>query len=205
MISVLTSLYVVANLIPISVFVGGAGFITAGVILLPVIAKLLKPKEAVVVAAIASLILFLLQLSIMPIYGFYGLIIPVAGILFGSLGAHKSYLYPAVYIVFGAVFYLLLSGGIFLWVFPYLVAASLSIAYEIIPNRRDNRAIEFLVHSLDSTICELSTMTIGSIAILHIPAQLWIVILPAMLFERSVAVLGSVSLLGALGKVRIRL
>src|SRR5437899_11534718 len=97
LVALLSSLYVVANAIPIDAFIGGAGFITAGIILLPVLARLLRPKDSVVMALLASLGLLVFQLSVVPVFGFYGLLIPSSAIVIGSLGTYRSFIYPLLY------------------------------------------------------------------------------------------------------------
>ncbi len=111
LVALLGSLYVSANAIPIDAFIGGAGFITAGIIMLPVIAGLLRPKDAIVAAVLASIGLVAFQLSFIPIFGFYGLLVPTLAIAFGSLGFHRSLLYPSAHLVFGASWYVIFSGG----------------------------------------------------------------------------------------------
>jgi len=201
LISTLTALYIAANAIPISAFIGGAGFITAGIILLPVIARLLRPKEAVVVAIFAPLVLFTLQLSIIPVFGFYGMLIPALGIIFGSLGFHKSYVYPTAYVAFGAFWYIIFSNGTPLWLAPYFVVIAMAIADQVRPFKVSKRA-DVLLHSFDATMCELVTMNIGSISLLRLPGDLWTIITPFMFFERTVAVIGASSILLAVMRIK---
>jgi len=201
LVSLLAALYIAASALPIDAFIGGAGFITAGIILLPVVARLLEPWESVVFAVAASLGLLALQLSVIPVFGFYGMLIPAFALVLGSLGYHKSYLYPAAYIMFGALWYVLFSGGTFLWLAPYLIALGLAIANQFRPFRRGQR-LEVVLHSLLVTMCELVTLNIGSISILHLPGLLWTVITPFMFVERTVAVVGATSILFALIRVK---
>lgn len=198
------SLYIVSNAIPISTFIGGAGFITAGIIILPIVARLLNPKEAILAAIIAPLALFFFQLSIIPIYGFYGMLIPSSAILIGSLGFNKSDLFPIAYTLFGAIFYLLYSNGTILWLLPYVISILLSLANYFRPFKLGEKK-EVITHSLQVTICELTTMTIGSITLLNLKGEIWSVILPFMLYERSVAVISSTIITLSLIRVRSRI
>jgi hypothetical protein len=150
LVSVLIALYIAANAVPIDAFIGGAGFITLGIILLPVIARLVRPRESLIVAVAAPLGLFALQLSIIPVFGFYGLLIPASAIVFGSLGFYRSYLIPAAYIAFGAVWYVEFSNGTLLWLLPYFLAIALAIANQIRPFALGGK-IEVLVFSLLTT------------------------------------------------------
>lgn len=199
LVALFVSLYVAANAVPIDAFIGGAGFITLGIVLLPVIAGLLQPRFAVVAAVLASISLFVFQLSIVPILGFYGLLVPTLGIMFGSLGFHKSLLYPSAYIAFGAFWYVMFSGGTLFWLLPYAITLGLGLA-------KQSTLIEFgkksylTILCLNATMCELVTMNIGSISILHLPAPVWLIITPFMFLERAVAVVGSSSVLLALSR-----
>jgi hypothetical protein len=201
LVAVLTALYVVANAIPIDAFLGGSGFITAGIVLLPVMARLVRPREAVVLAVLAPLGLLAFQLSVIPAFGFFGLAIPALAILLGSLGSYKSYLLPASYIMFGAVWYFLFSGGTLLWLAPYGVAVVISVAQQ---GRlfRGSKRWETLVHVVDTTMCELVTMNILSVSLLQLPGGLWTVITPFMFLERGVAVVGGTSIISILARIK---
>jgi len=201
LIAALTALYIAGNTVPISAFVGGAGFITAGIILLPVIARLLRPREAVVAAVLASLGLFALQLSIIPVFGFYGMLVPALGITLGSLGFHKSYLYPSAYVAFGAFWYVAFARGTPLWLTPYFLVIGLAVADQA-KHFEVGRRLDVVLHSLDTTMCELVTMNLGSISLLNLTGAIWTIITPFMFFERAVAVLGASSILLALGRAK---
>jgi hypothetical protein len=47
-------------------------------------------------------------------------------------------------------------------------------------------------------MCELASITIGSITILHLPGSLWMIIAGFMFFERGVATVGSSLVIKAL-------
>jgi len=201
LVALFSSLYVVANAIPIDVFIGGAGFITAGIILLPVLARLLRPRDSVVMALLASLGLFVFQLSVVPVFGFYGLLIPSSAIVIGSLGTYRSYLYPLSYVLFGAAWYLLFSGGTPAWLVPYLISILLLAVVQSRP-ARVSKSTELVTHCLGTTMCELVTLNIGSVSLLHLPSELWTVITPLMFLERTVAVVGGSTILIALVRVK---
>lgn len=199
--ALLVSLYVAANSVPIDAFIGGAGFITVGIILLPVVAGLLKPRDALIAAVLASIGLLALQLSIIPVFGFYGLLVPTLGMTLGSLGIHKSLVYPAAYIVFGTLWYALFSGGTILWLVPYALTIGL-VAIKQTRLVKLGKKGDLMIYCLSTTMCELVTMNIGSISLLHLPGQVWLIITPFMFAERAVAVVGSSSIL--LGLLRIK-
>lgn len=196
-----TALYVASNAIPISAFIGGAGFITAGIILLPVLARLLKPREAILVGILAPLGLFAFQLSLIPVFGFFGMLIPATALIFGSLGFHRSYLIPTAYAVFGLAWYVLFSGGTFLWLLPYFILIAFALMNQVRHFTKGGKW-DILLHGLATTMCELVTMNIASISILHLSGGLWSLITPVMYFERSIAVAGSGIILLSLMRVK---
>jgi hypothetical protein len=166
-----------------------------------VLARLLKPKEAIIVAILAPLSLFAFQLSLIPVFGFFGMLIPAMALILGSLGFHRSYLIPTAYVVFGLVWYVLFSGGTFLWLLPYFIVIALALSNQFRRFAKGGKW-EILLHSLEVTVCELVTMNIGSVSILRLPGGLWLLITPVMYFERGVAVIGSAVILLALIRVK---
>lgn len=204
MVAVLTALYVAANSVPIDAFIGGAGFITAGIIILPVIARLVRPVESLVVAIAAPLGLYVFQLSVIPIFGFYGMLIPSIAIVLGSLGFYKSPLVPAAYVAFGAIWYVLFSGGTLVWLIPYFLVLAM-VGVNQIQRFTSGSRTEVVYFCLLVTMCEQVTMNIGSISLLQLPGNLWTLIAPFMFIERTVAVVGSSSVLAALIRVRTTL
>ncbi len=165
------------------------------------VTRLVRPRESLVVALVVPLGLFVFQLSIIPVFGFYGMLIPASAIVLGSLGFHRSYLIPATYIGFGAAWYVAFSNGTLVWLIPYAVAIILAVVNQFRPKASGTR-IEVLTYSLLVTMCELVTMNIGSVSILHLPGGLWTIIAPFMFLERTVAVIGATSVLVALIRVR---
>jgi len=200
LIAVLAALYVASNVIPISVFIGGAGFITAGILVLPVVAGLLRPTDAAGAAIASALGLFAFQLSYVPIFGFYGLVIPATGMFLGALSFRKSPLIPATYVALGAAWYVSFSHGTLLWLLPYGAAIALSIGSTL---RMLGGSGNLLTHCVNATTCELVTMNIGSISLLLLPGELWSFITPFMLFERALAVAGSYLILLSLKRINI--
>jgi hypothetical protein len=200
LIAVLAALYVASNVIPVSVFIGGAGFITAGILLLPVVAGLLRPTDAAGAAIASALGLFAFQLSYIPIFGFYGLVIPAAGMILGALGFRKSPLIPATYVALGAAWYISFSHGTLLWLLPYGGAIALSVGSAL---RMFGSSGKLLTHCVNATTCELVTINISSISLLLLPGELWLFITPFMLFERALAVAGSYLILLTLARTNI--
>lgn len=200
----LTAMYVGANLIPIDAFIGGAGFITAGIIILPVAARLLRPTEALVFAVIAPVGLLAFQLSLIPLFSFYGMLIPSVAVLLGSLGRRVSYAIPAAYVTFGAAWYLAFSGGTPLWLAPYVAILAFTLVNQVRPWARGTK-LEVALGCGLTTMCEQVTMNIGSISVLGFHGIIWSVIAPFMFVERTVAVLGSSLVVLALIPLKDRL
>lgn len=195
-VAALSALFVVASVIPISSFIGGAGFISLSLIFVPVMAYLFKPKAAALSALVGCAVVYVLQIGIGPIFGPVSLLIPPAGAVLGSVSfrSRVGTLASCVYVLLGGAIYTVMSGGTMLWLVPYLaVLASLPLV--VYSTRWRILALCFY-----STMCELSTMTLASITILKLPSTLWLIICPFMFYERTVATVGSFLLISGLRK-----
>lgn len=192
----LSAIFVIASAIPVSAFIGGAGFVTLGIVLVPVIARILKPKAALISGVAGSLAVYGLQFATAPVFGLYSLLIPTSGIFLGSIAFHHKIgpIAPWTYVLFGAIFYAAFSGGGYLWLAPYLLVL---VTFPLV--LRMNR-FRLPLLCLYSAMCELVTMTLGSISILRLPGPLWNVIVPFMLYERAVATAGSFLVISGVGK-----
>lgn len=192
----LSALFVVASVIPISSFIGGAGFISLSLVFVPVMAFLLKPKAAAVSALVGSMVGYVLQIGIGPIYGPVSFLIPTVGAMLGSIGfrSRVGAMIPWGYVLFGGAFYFFLSGGTLLWLVPYLVVLA-SLPLVIFPSRW-----RIMILCFYATMCELATMTLASITILQLPGSLWSLISPLMFYERTVATVCSFLLISGLRK-----
>jgi len=192
----LSTIYAVASLIPISAFLGGAGFITLGIVIVPVIAYLLRPKAAFVSGLVGSLVVYVLQIGVGPVYGLVSLLIPTLAAMFGSTGFHSKtgVMLPWGYVLFGGLFYFYTSAGTLLWLLPYLLVL-VSLPLALLGGRW-----QVLVLCLYTTMCELVTMTLASITILHLPGALWALITPLMFYERGFATVGSFLVITGLRK-----
>ncbi len=200
-IAVLSALFVIASVIPVSTFIGGAGFITLGIVLVPVIARMLRPWPALISGLVGALAMYALQLATAPIFGPISILIPMSGILLGSVGFHHRLgcAIPWGYVLFGAVYYFSFSRGTLLWLAPYLIVI-LSLPIVITESK-----FRLPLLCLYSTLCELTTMNIASIGILRLPGPLWSVITPLMFFERTVATAGSYMVISGIIKAMPRM
>ena len=91
MTAIWAAVYAVALLIPFSQFIGGAGFITLGIIMVPVFCKMLKPVSAMVAGVFGMVIAASIGAAIVPVYGLFSFVIPLTAGLLGSLAFHYRF------------------------------------------------------------------------------------------------------------------
>lgn len=197
-IALLAALYAAASFLPISVYIGGEGFITANVVILPLIAYVLDPLLAALTAGLGSIAMYAAGASITPIYGIMTPLVPLSGALIGSL-AKKSRFAAVPWMLLGIVSYLVWSGGTALWVLFYLVPMGTAL----IPHRW--RGVQVLNVCAAASIAELVAMDLGSIFLLGFQGFLWLIILPFAVYERAVAIVGSYLLVRVFDRYRARL
>src|SRR2546426_8219106 len=94
LVALLSSLYVVANAIPIDAFIGGAGFITAGIILLPPLGRLFRPKKSGFIGPFPPLWFFLFPRFLCPGFWFFRLLVSSSALRLWVLGDNPSYSLP---------------------------------------------------------------------------------------------------------------
>ena len=188
LISLLAALYAVLSYLPISIFIGGEALITANIIILPLIVYVLDFSEAVVTSVIGALAMFFTNTAIAPVYGPFAILIPVIGVVFGSL-SKKISVASLPWIIFGVISYVLYSGGNLLYLSLY--AGGIFVSILAVKSSR----FKTINCCVSTTLCELIAMDIGCIYLLDFPSELWIIILPFAVYERTVAVLGSTSLI----------
>ena len=183
--------YIIATFIPLTPFIGGPGFITIEIVMLPIIAALLRPVPALATVFVGSLGMALGQPSFYQLFGLPGLLIPLVAVGSGSLAFHYRLgpFIPWAYVLTGAVYYITLSkGGTLFWLVPYfLVIVSLPAAFRF----RDNPRIGLLTFYIAMT--EQVTLNILSISLLSLTGPVWSVITPLMYVERAIATLGGVT------------
>jgi hypothetical protein len=193
----LGAVYVITAYLPFSKFIGGPGFLTLEIIMLPIIAALLRPPLALAAVFVGGLVAALGQVSFTTAFGPFGLLIPLIAVGTGSIAFHYRLgpILPWAYILAGAVYYLALSkGGTLLWLAPYFfVIVSIPLIFRV----RDNPRIGLL--SFYTTMAELVTLNILSISIIGLPGASWLGITPFMYFERTLATIG-----GATGIVALK-
>jgi hypothetical protein len=192
----LAAVYIVSSFLPLTPFIGGPAFITLAIVMVPVIAALLRPLLATVTIAVGALGMLLAQTSLFQVFGFPGLLIPVAAVALGSLAFHykQGPILPWTYVLVGAIFYVTFSnGGTILWLIPYaLVILSLPIMM------RAKGTLRIGGLSLYAAMSEQVTMNILSITVLGLVGPVWSVITPFMYSERALATLGGSAVIVAL-------
>jgi hypothetical protein len=191
-------IYAVLTLIPFSQFIGGAGFITLSVIIAPVIAYFLKPHYAFVAGLIGGLLISVFMIGYGQILPGYAVLIVLLPITLGSIAMHYKSLrwLPALWLVFQACDYLFAYQfqATPIWLTHYIIGILISLAATAIPKLHS----VWLVFPI--TMVENSMLNIGSIHILGLPADLWIIIFPVSLVERIIAAVGAAVVIAALEK-----
>src|SRR5437879_11173998 len=136
----LAATYIITTFIPLTPFIGGPGFITLEIVMLPIIAALLRPIPALATVFVGSLGMALGQPSFYQVFGLPGLLIPLIAVGAGSLSFHYRLgpFIPWAYVLTGAVYYITLSkGGTLFWLVPYfLVIVSLHVAFRLTSHPR---------------------------------------------------------------------
>ena len=193
----LAATYVITTFVPLTPFIGGPGFITLEIVMVPIIAALLRPIPALATVFVGSLGMALGQPSFYQVFGLPGLLVPLIAVGAGSIAFHYRLgpVIPWAYVLVGAVFYLGLSrGGTLFWLVPYfLVIISLPASFRL----KDNPRIGLL--TFYTAMTEQVTLNILSITLLSLTGPAWSVITPLMYLERTVATLG-----GAAGVVALK-
>src|SRR2546428_6279563 len=114
----LAAIYAVTTYLPLSKFIGGPGFITLEIVMLPIIAALLRPLLALAAVFVGSLVAALGQSSFTFTFGPVGLLIPLIAVAAGSIAFHYRIgpVVPWLYVLAGAAYHLALSsrGTLFL-------------------------------------------------------------------------------------------
>ena len=184
----IAALFVVSSFYPLTPFIGGPGFITVEILLLPVIAALLRPALATATAFVGSLGMALGQPSFYQVFGLVGLLVPIVAVAAGSIAFHykQGPLVPWAYVLVGALFYIALSqNGTLFWLIPYgLVIFSLPFALKL----KGNPRIALLCFY--TAMSEQVTLNILSISVLGLVGPIWAVITPFMYSERALATIG---------------
>lgn len=193
--ALLGAVYIATNWMPFSSYIGGAGFITASVIMVPVVAALLRPRYAVITGLIGGIGINIFVQGYAMVMPWYSILIPMVAMVLGSIAFHsKTYSWAP-----GA--FLALEGALYLVAYEYK-ATPLFLTHYIIGILASLYYFltgKFKAGLIFSTaMCDNAMLNIGSIMILGLPAELWIVIFPVSFAERIVATVGGYLLLKAI-------
>ncbi len=109
----LAGIYVLANFFPLTAFVGGSGFVTLEIVILPVIAWLQRPAFSCLSVLAGSLVATLLQVTMFLSFGPFAILIPLLAVAMGSAAFHYSWgrLLIWAYVFLGTVLYVFFSRG----------------------------------------------------------------------------------------------
>lgn len=199
MTSVLAALYIIANFIPFSQFIGGAAFVTFGVVFIPIMAFLLKPRYALMASIIAGLGISFFGIGLASVFPGYCILIVVVATTLGSLAFHERLFawFPAAFLLVEGIGYLLFYNfeATPFWLIHYSVGIVLSILATLSTLRIWKFGLIFSI-----AMCENAMMNIGSMLILGLPAFLWTIITPASIMERTIASIGAILIIGGLRK-----
>lgn len=199
--SLLAALYVILTLFPFSSFIGGAGFITANVIIIPVIAYLLDPQWALLSGFLGGLIITMLRIGLSTVFSAYAIIIPAGAAFLGSFGFRRFKVIPILFLLAEGFFYIASYRGqsTMLWLVHYAVACMIFITGMITRKSR----IETVGAIAVTAMCENALMNIGSIVILQLPWFLWDIIAPISWLERLIATFFASILIAGIKQSRI--
>jgi hypothetical protein len=194
--STLAAVYIVSAFFPLTPFIGGPGFITLEIVMLPIVAFLLRPILAAAAVLVGSLGSAFIQTGFYHTFGLAGLLIPLLAVSLGSTAFHYEWgaIVPWAYVLAGAVYYILFSkGGTLFWLAPYtLVIVSLPAALRA----KDPYRLGLL--ALYTAMSEQVTLNVLSISILNLTGDFWTIVTPLMFLERTVATLGGFAVIVAL-------
>ncbi len=194
--STLAAVYIVSAFFALTPFIGGPGFITLEIVMLPIVAFLLRPILATVAVLVGSIGSAFIQTGFYSTFGFAGLLIPLLAVALGSIAFHYEWgaIIPWGYVLTGAVYYILFSkGGTLVWLAPYiLVIASLPAALRV----REPYRLGLL--AFYTAMSEQVTLNVLSISLLNLTGAFWTGVTPLMFLERTIATLGGFAVIVAL-------
>src|SRR5437867_11119611 len=194
--AVLAAFYIVSTFIPVDAFLGGAAIISLEIVTVPVIAALLKPPQASITIIVGGLAMAVFQTGTFPVFVIFALLVPIIASILGSFAFHYRFgtLLPWAYVLFGAIYYLVYSeGGTLFWLIPYIIVIlSLPLALTAAGMR------SIIIRAFYTAMAWQVTLNILSIGIARLTDGFWSIVTPFMLFERTVATVGSVALIIAL-------
>ena len=203
---ILATLYAVLAFLPLSAFIGAASIISFAICIAPIIGIILGPVRGFVFGLMGGILATIL-LMVTP-FNLY-LLIPtvilgpaVAG-LFTGLSTHQMTKVGRATIPgpFATVVYLLLIIVLFLmmrieaWIFmtPYFLAVIVALVLQVVGIEFNldrtgvNKYLQLIPFTFLGAMLDHSMMAMGSVYLLGLEAELFIVIFPLMVLERTIA------------------
>jgi len=190
-IGVFASLYVITSLVPISMFIGAPSFLALNLIITPVMAILLSPTEAFFASFFGGIIAFYIAPS-QVMFGPYTILLPVVGATLGSLTYHKSKFGAAAASIFLATAisaYLVKNYPFPYFVIPHSVAIVLALAASL--KKMTPLHVKIPLYTYVSTMTEQGMMMIFAVHLLGLPWQVFVGVLPLMIYERILGTIGA--------------
>lgn len=200
-IGVFASLYVVTSLVPISMFIGAPSFLALNLIITPVMAILLSPVEAFFASIFGGVIAFYVAPS-QAMFGPYTILLPIMGATLGSLTYHKSKLgatATSIFLATAITAYLVKNHPFPYFVVPHLVAIAFTLAAAF--RKMTPLHLKMPLYTYVSTMIEQGMMMIFAVHLLGLPWQVFVGVLPLMIYERIVGTIGAAVVIVSLLKI----
>jgi len=200
-VGVFAALYVVTSLIPVSMFIGAPSFLALNLIVTPAIAVLLSPLEAFLASLFGGVLAFYVA-PFQAMFGPFTILLPIVGSTFGSLTYHKGKMGAATTMLFlaTAIFAYLVKN----FPFPYFViphSTAIFMALLLSSKKMTPLIIKIPLFTFVSTMCEQGMMMIFAVHLLGLPWQAFVGILPLMVYERLVGMIGATMIMFPLMKI----
>jgi len=197
--AMLSIVYVLCTLIPISPFIGGPSLLTLNLIIVPTVALILSPVEAFITSLIGSLItLWAVPMALANIFGPSVILLPVLGSTMGSLSKYKAgKIIVGPYLVFCIFGFIHAIPEFPYWIAPHMLAVILCPVTEFIKNQK----LKIVIIAFVSTMCEQAIMMMLAVYQVQLPWQVFAVAFPFMIYERTLATIGGSILTLAISKI----
>jgi hypothetical protein len=201
---ILAAVYGMASLVPLSVFIGGSGFITMAICISPLFGILLGPWRGFAFGFIAGILASLLAIENIAVWTMlFGPAVTgvFTGLCYRSSTKIRSITVPGPTLTF--IFFLIITTlyeipNLAAWWFiiPHFTAGIIALLLQIRsidfnPTRDDIfKYLQFLPLVFIGTMVDQSIMMLGAVYIIQTPSDVFgLVIFPAMLTERIIATL----------------
>ncbi|MEM2111310.1 MAG: hypothetical protein QXX08_05460 [Candidatus Bathyarchaeia archaeon] len=190
-VGVFAALYAVLSLVPVSMFIGAPSFLALNLIVTPAVAILLSPFEALFASAFGGILAFYVAPS-QAMFGPFTILLPVVGSTFGSLAYHKrksGAIATMLFLVAAISAYLIVNSP-----FPYFViphTAAFLVVFASLFKKMTPLGIKIPLFAFVSTMCEQGMMMIFAVHLLGLPWQVFVGILPLMIYERLIGTVGA--------------